>query len=65
MITFTYTNPNYTTDDLHNSDVCITYNVKGDGGDPLLTTVLAHFESFLKSMGYYIPPGSRVDIVSD
>jgi hypothetical protein len=65
MITFTYTNPNYTTDDLHDSDLSITFVVKGGDGEPLLTTVLAHFESFLKSMGYYIPPGSRIDIVSD
>jgi hypothetical protein len=63
MIKFTYTNPKYTCDSMTEDPVEIEYTIQST--EATRDSVLYHFECFLKSIGYHIPPGSRVDVVGD
>jgi len=65
MIKFTYTNPKYTCDSLTDDPVEIVYTIQSTEASPTRDSILYHFEYFLKSIGYYIPPNSRIDVVSN
>lgn len=59
MITFSYNNDDYLTDDMSSSKVSFVYSVDNDA---TLTAVIQHFEQFLKCVGYNFD-GKVIDIV--